>query len=168
MNFKDCDKLNVYDEYYTPEWVWEKIRHLIPLDKTIWEACMLGSYKSNSIEIWKNWGYNVIGNVEWDILTCDIPKHDIIITNPPFKTEIKKKILNRLMEIDKPFIIIMNATNIFSKYFREIMKTDHIQILYTTGHLHFQKDGDKEIKKTAFYSVFVCYKMNLQNKELWI
>ena len=168
VNFKDCPKFNVYDDYYTPEWVWNKIRPLVSKDKVIFEACMLNSEKSKSIEIWKNWGYKVVGNKKWDILTCDIPDCDIIITNPPFETKIKQKILKRLMEINKPFIIIMNSCNIFSNYFREILNTNDIQIIFPKGHLHFQKEGEKEKKRTSFYSVFVSYKMNLENKDLWV
>ena len=167
-NFRDSKKYNVYDDYYTPAWVWEKIVPLIPKDKVIWEACMLNATNSKSIDIWRDFGYEVIGNTDWDILTCDIPKCDIIITNIPFETEIKKKILKRLMEIGKPFIIIMNSLNTFSKYFQEIMDLENIQIITPKQKLHYCKDGQKEERKTSFYSVFVAYKMELSNKQLWV
>ena len=167
MNFKDCSKINVYDDYYTPKWVWEKITHLVTKDKVIWEACMLNAYKSKSIDIWKDLGYKVVGNTNWDILTCDIPKCDIIITNIPFETNIKKKILQRLMDIGKPFIIIMSGMNLFSNYFQDIMDLENTQIISPKGKLHYCKDGNEEKKNTSFYSVFVAYKMNLSNKNLW-
>ena len=91
-NFKDSPKFNVYDNYYTPEWVWSKIKPLVSKDKVIWEACMLNSKNSKSIDIWRKFGYKVVGNKSWNILTCDIPNCDIIITNPPFETKIKQKI----------------------------------------------------------------------------
>ena len=50
-NFKDSPKFAVYDDYYTPKWIWEKIEHLIPKDKVIWEACMLNATNSKSMEI---------------------------------------------------------------------------------------------------------------------
>ena len=39
INFAHChDKIQVFDDYYTPYYVWEQINHLIPKDKIIWEA----------------------------------------------------------------------------------------------------------------------------------
>jgi len=166
-DFQDCSKFNTYNDYYTPKSVWEKITHLVPKDKVIWEACMLNSTHSKSMDIWKGFGYQVKGDKTWDLVTCEVPDCDIIITNIPFETNIKKKILQRLMEIDKPFIIIMNATNTFSNYFHEIMHLDNIQIITPKGKLHFIKDGVTEMKNPSFYSVFVAYKMNLSNKELY-
>jgi len=166
-NFKDNSKYNVYDSYYTPEWVWRKIQPLVPKDKVIWEACMLNAVNSKSIDIWKGFGYNVVGNTEWDMLTCEVPKCDIIITNIPFGTEIKKKVLKRLIEIGKPFIIIMSSMNTFANYFHEIMDFDNTQIITPRQKLHYCKDGEEERKNTSFYSVFVAYKMNLSNTQLY-
>ena len=103
-----------------------------------------------------------------DILTCDIPDCDIIVTNIPFETNTKKAILARLMEIDKPFVIIMNGMNTFSNYFHEIMNLEYTQIITPKAKLHFQKDGNKEEKNTSFYSVFVAYKMNLTAKQMFV
>lgn len=166
-NFKDSSKFNVYDDYYTPEWVWRKIQPLVSKDKVIWEACMLNATNSKSMDIWKGFGYNVVGNTEWDILTCEVPQCDMIITNIPFATEIKKKVLKRLIEIGKPFIIIMSSMNTFSNYFHEIMDLENTQIITPRQKLHYCKDGGEEKKNTSFYSVFVAYKMNLANKELY-
>lgn len=128
---------------------------------------MLGAFKSKSIQIWKDWGYKVVGDTSWDILNCEVPKCDIIITNIPFGTEIKKKVLQRLIQINKPFIIVMNSCNIFSNYFHEIMDLSHTQIIIPKGKLHFRKDGEDERPGTSFYSVFVAYRMNLSNLQLW-
>ena len=72
------------------------------------------------------------------------------------------------MEIGKPFIIIMNSLNVFSKYFQEIMDLDYTQIIIPKKKFHYSKDGVKEEKKTSFYSVFVAYKMELKNKDLFL
>ena len=167
-NFKDSFKFEVYDDYYTPEWVWEKIKPLIGKDKVIWEACMLNADRSRSMDIWRKWGYSVVGDKSWDILNCKVPECDIIITNPPFQTEIKLKILKRLIEIDKPFIIIMNSTNTFSNYFHEIMNLNETQIITPKQKLHYMKDGEDEKRQTSFYSVFVAYKMNLSKRDLFV
>ena len=167
-NLKDSPKFDVYDNYYTPKWVWEKILSLVPKDFTIWEACMLRADKSKSMDIWRDFGYNVVGDTTWDMLTCEVPNCDIIITNIPFETEIKKKILKRLMEIGQPFVIIMNSCNIYSNYFHEIMDLQNTQIIIPKSKLHFCKDGEAEKKNTSFYSVFVAYKMNFTNEQLFV
>ena len=168
-NLKDCGmNFNIDDDYYTPKWVWEKLVPLIPKDKIIWEACMLNATNSKSLEIWEELGYNVLGDKTWDILNCDIPNCDIIVTNIPFDIKIKVPILKRLIEIDKPFIIIMSAMAIFSNYFHEIMPYEHIQIIIPRQKLHYCRNGEPEKKNTSFYSVFIAYKMKLNNKELFI
>lgn len=167
-NLKDSPKFNVHDDYYTPAWVWEKITHLIPKDKVIWESCMLNATDSKSMDIFADLGYQVVGNTSWDMLTCVVPDCDLIVTNIPFETTTKKAILAKLMEIGKPFIIIMNSMNTFSNYFHEIMDLEHTQIITPKGKLHFCKNGEKEEKKTSFYSVFVAYKMNLPNQQLFV
>ena len=166
-NFKDSTTFKVYDDYYTPDWVWKKIEPLVPKTKVIWEACMLNATNSKSIDIWKDMGYQVVGDTSWDILTCPVPECDIIITNIPFETKIKKLIMKRLVEIGKPFIIIMNSLNIFSNYFQEIMDMENTQVIIPKGKCHFMKDGDEEEKKTSFYCVFVAGGMNLCNKQLF-
>jgi len=163
---KALSKYNVYDDFFTPKWVWEKVKKYVDIDLVIWEACMLNAVKSNSANIWRDWGYSVISDTDMDILEEEPNGYDIIITNIPFNTELKKKILRRLMELDKPFIIIMNVMNVFANYFGEIMNTEHIQVIYPRGKLHFEKDGNKEIKNTSFYSVFVAYKLKLSNEDL--
>jgi len=166
----DCVALsnyNKYDNFYTPDWVWSKIKHLVPKEYTIWEACMLNATESKSMETWRSFGYEVVGDTSWDMLSCDVPDCDIIITNIPFENKIKQKILKRLMELGKPFIIIMNSMNTFANYFQEIMDLENTQIITPRGKLHFCKDGEKEKKNTSFYSCFVSYKMNLSTSQLW-
>ena len=174
-NFNDSPHFAKYDDYYTTEETWRLIGDIIPKDKTIWEACMLNSDKSNSPQILKSIvGHdNVYYDTKLDILEGSIGS-DIIITNIPFETQIKKKILARLVELDRPFIIIMNSTNLFSKYMRQIFGENikDIQIITPSTKIHYEKlldNGELEIKKnTSFYSVFVAYKMNLNPEQLWV
>ncbi len=167
-DFKALSNYEVYDDYYTPKWVWEKIIHLVPKDNVIWEACMLNATNSKSMDTWRELGYNVVGDTSWNLLTCEVPECDMIITNIPFETNIKKKILKRLMDIGKPFIIIMNVCNTFANYFHEIMDLEHTQVITPKGKLHFCRDGGEVKKNTSFYSCFVSYKMNLSPKQLWV
>ena len=130
---------------------------------------MLNATNSKSMEILTELGYKVVGDTSWDILNCEIPDSvDIIVSNIPFETQIKKSILKRLYEIGKPFLIIMNSCNVFSKYFHEIVDHEHTQIITPCGHLHYSKNGEVEKKNTSFYSVFVAYKMNLSQSQLFV
>lgn len=166
-NFKDSPHFQKFDDYYTPAWVWDKIQPHITKDTTIYEACCLKSYHSKSPAYWIEKGYKVVYNFEWDFLENNVERneYDIIITNIPFETEIKKKILKKLVELDKPFIIIMNSCNVFSNYFQDTFAGKDIKISYPRGKLHYGKlldNGELEEKKnTSFYSCFVYYKVDL-------
>lgn len=174
-NFKDSTKFAVYDDYYTPKYAWEWIQHLCPKDKIVWEACMLNSNMSKSKQYLQELGFNVIGDTSWDYFEMkDQIEYDYIITNIPFETKLKQKLLTSMVAEDKPFITIMNSLNIFSKYIREIFKgnEEHLQIVYPSNKIHFNKltqDGTTEYNsKTSFYCVYVAYKMNIPAKNLML
>jgi len=168
-NFQDSTTYKKDDDYYTPKNEWEKVAHLVPKERIIWECCMLNAHNSNSMKNWEELGYEVVGNTSWDFLDCDVPECDMIITNPPFSTEIKCKILKRLLEIDKPFIIVLNVMSIYSNYWRDIFgdKIKECQTIIPCGKIHYEKNGVVN-KKTSFYSCFVAYKMDLSNEQLFL
>ena len=174
-NMKDSFKFEVNNQYYTPKSAWEQIIHLIPKDKIVWEAFLLGSNKSKSVANLKSLNVNVIGNTEWDYFEkCNELEYDLIVSNPPFETKIKQDILKSLVSIDKPFILILNLLNVFSNYFNDIFKDhrQHLQIVYPKGKIYFEKlleNGETELKKgTSFYCVYVCFKMNIANDKLYL
>ena len=173
-NLKVSPKFQVYDDYYTPKSAWEKIDHLIPKDKIVWEAFLLNSRLSKSVQNLKDLKVNVIGNTEWNYFDkCESLDYDLIISNPPFNKEIKIPILQKLVDVGKPFIIIMNSMNIYANYFNDIFKDNRkdLQIIIPKGKIHFEKlIGDKtELKtNTSFYCVYVAYKMNIPTKQLYL
>ena len=172
-NLKDSPSFKVYDDYYTPKSAWENINHLIPKDKIILEGCMYKSYLSKSPQYLEELGNKVVYDTKQDILKDYKEDYDIIITNPPFETKIKKLILQRLVELDKPFIIIMNSLNTFTKYLRQIFKDkfNDLQIITPSNKINFNRlEGDKiiETNKCSFYCIYLCYKMNLSNEDLWL
>lgn len=163
------------NDYYTGKIMWKNITHLIPKDKIIWEACMLNS-KSNSIEYWKELGYNCIGNTEWNCLDYEPDNYDYIITNPPFKTDLKIQIIKKFIEYDKPFILVLNIMNAFTNYFRTIFgdKIKDLQIIIPQGKITFEEFNQetKKIEKCksspSFYCFYLAYKMNLPTEQLWL
>ena len=118
-----------HDDYMTPKYAWENIAHLIPKDKTIWEA-FYGDGKSGNYL--KELGFNVI-HEQVDFFENDLG--DIIVSNPPFSKT--KEIMKRLLVLDKPFIIILPSSKINTSYFHEWR--NKIQIFIPKKRIHFIK-----------------------------
>ena len=130
---------------------------------------MLNSHLSKSAKYLTKLGNTVVGDTSWDILKEN--HGDIIVTNPPFETKLKQAILKRLVELDKPFILIMNSMNTFANYFTDILDTKHLQIITPKGKINFDKMEDGKLTKTkncSFYCVYVAYKMNLRPEDLFV
>tara|TARA_R100001594_G_scaffold145119_1_gene194952 strand:- start:165 stop:701 length:537 start_codon:yes stop_codon:yes gene_type:complete len=171
-NFKDSNKFKKHDDYYTRKSTWELIKDYIPKDKVIFEGCMLNSRMSQSKKHLADMGFDVVGDINIDFLNEEQhPKnYDIIITNPPFDTEIKKKIMKKLVKLDKPFILLMNSLNVYTKYFMEIFGDLDIKFITPAVKIHYDKYQDHKLvkgkDKTSFYSVFITYK--ILDKNVWV
>lgn len=170
-NLKDSSKWNIHDEYYTRMETWKQITPFINKDKIIYEFCLLNS-NEQSKKYFEELGYNVIGNRNIDFLEDNQEEEDcdILVSNIPFSTEIKKKMLIKLVKLDKPFIIIMNSLNLFTKYFKEIFEDKDIFFIIPSTKTHYDKYIDGKLQKTknitSFYSIYVCYKVI--NRNVWI
>ncbi len=155
-----------FNDFMTPEYVWDWIIDYIPKDKLIWEAFYgdgeSGKYLSNK-------GFNIIHNQD-DFFKNN--KGDIVVSNPPF--EKKKEIINRLVELDKPFILIVPISTLAYQYTR-ILKDD-IQIMIPPKRIRFKRYDketnsifkDWEKHNSAFDCVFLCYKMKLEKDIIWL
>jgi len=149
------------DDYMTPKYAWENIQEFIPKDKIIWEAFM-GDGKSGDYLV--SLGFQVIHN-NHDFFTSN--HGEIIVSNPPFSDV--KKIMPRLKELDKPFILIMPCSKICTSYFRENFKnTDSpIQIIIPRKRIHFLKNGTEKTS-CNFDCFYYTYKMNLPRDIIWL
>ena len=159
-NFKDSPHFDTHDDYYTRKETWEQILPYLPTDQTYWEFCSLGS-NGQSIKNLKELGLNVVGSVTHDYLKDEDLEADILLSNPPFDKKIKIPILEKLAASNKPFIIIMNSTNTFSKYFNRIFKEKDIKFIIPSTKIHYDKyEGTEYVESknnTSFYSLYVCY-----------
>ena len=169
-NLKDCSKFNIHDDFYTRKQTWKQIQKFIPKDKILWEFCLLNSNEQSKINLIEL-GYEVVGDRTIDFLNTDFNEdYDIMITNPPFSSDIKIPILKKLAELDQPFILIMNSLNLFTKYFKEIFKDKDIYFIYPSTKIHYDKYIDSELQptknNTSFYSIYVCYKVI--DRNIWI
>jgi len=113
---------------------------------------------------------NVIHEKEYDFFEMvDKLDYDIIISNPPFT--IKKDIMIKLKEIDKPFILIMPCSVLVTKYIRDLYRND-IQIVLPKKRIQFYRLGtDNEPAyngKSCFECLYYCYKCNLPRQINWL
>ena len=176
-NLADSPHFSTHDDYYTPKSAWEQIRPQIELVASkntgpVWEACMLGAELSKAPEYLSSMGLEVIADTGWNMLEV-APDCGMIITNPPFSTELKQSVLARLVELDKPFIIIMNSMNLFTKYLRKIFGENikHLQIITPDKKINFDKMDNGVLtptKNCSFYSIYLCYKCELPTPMLWL
>ena len=174
-NLKDSPHFAVYDDYYTPQSAWLRINPSIPTQNlVVWEACMLGAELSKSPDYLREaeGEIPVFADTTMDCLTSQPEEWDMIITNIPFDIKKKVPILKKFMEYDKPFIVIMNSMNTFTKYFHAIIKGKEkdIQIITPSSKINFDKLERGILtptKNCSFYCVYVCYKLNLPAENLW-
>lgn len=145
------------DQYNTTKEIWEMITHLIPKDKVIWEAFMKDNWSSMSAIILRELGHNVVGNATLDFFG-EPPEYDVIVSNPPYS--IKKRIFQRLVVLDKPFILVVPVSTI-TKQFVKVLKRDKLQMIIPSKRLQFEKAGEP-LKRCWFDCCFLCYKINLE------
>ena len=116
MSIQQVSKTGNGDEYFTPRYVVEILLSYLKETsiKTIW--CPCDKKDSEFVKVFEENGYKVIySHIHngQDFLTYKpIEEYDIIITNPPFS--IKNKIIERCLELNKPFVLLLSATVIQS------------------------------------------------------
>lgn len=149
-----------HDDYMTPSSAWENIKQYIPNDTVIWEP-FYGDGKSG--EYLRDLGFNVIHDKD-DFFENN--KGDIIISNPPFTK--KKEILERIKQLDKPFILLMPQNTLNNNYIRELFSGD-IQIIIPRRRIQFLKNGeDGHPKKCNFDCFYYCYKIGLDHDIVFL
>ena len=80
--------------------------------------------------------------------------------------------MDKLYEIDKPFILIFPSNKINTQYFRK-WKDKNLQIIIPRSRIHFEKkingETPKHWKNACYFDCFYyCYKMNLPNGIMWL
>ena len=137
---------------------WERIAHLIPRDKVIWEA-FKGDGGSASI-LRDLTGCEVISNDE-DFFTHN--RGDIVVSNPPFSK--KKETLQRCKDLNKPFILLMPLLVLMTRYFADMFRDDpDIQVIISPSRICYEKtEGGvrTDAGRPSFDSVFICWRMGL-------
>ena len=161
------DSLQVNDEYYTKKETWEDILHYLDHTKVYIDPFYGDGGNINNLN---ELGINCIG-ADLDYFDAlDNLDYDIIITNSPFSRNILIEFLYNLSALDKPFIIILPITKIFSKYFKTSFRQyKHIQIIIPKSRLQFiDPTRPNNRSNPSFVCCYVCYKMDLPQDILFL
>jgi len=160
------DSLQENDEYYTPKYIWEDILHFLPRDKLYLEPFVGdGSSINNLNEL----GINVVSaNIDYFDALRSLD-YDIILTNSPFSKPILTEFLYNLSALDKPFIIILPITKIFSKYFKlSFRQYKNIQIIIPSKRMSFIDPKNTKKSNPSFVCCYLAYKMDLPSDILFL
>jgi len=156
-----------HDDYMTPDSAWDNIKQYIPKDKVIWEAFYGNGTSGTHL---KKLGFNVI-HEPIDFFEND--RGQIVVSNPPF-TQVPK-VLERLVELNKPFIMIMPCSKIYTQYFRKLFSDNEnpIQIIIPRKRIQFIKLVDGEVSKDSknacnFDCFYYCWKIGLPKDIIWL
>jgi hypothetical protein len=148
------------DNYETDKRAWELIKQHIPHDKVIWSPFYCSGKQK---EYFKELGFDIIHEDE-DFFENN--KGDVVIDNPPFS--LKREVLTRLKELDKPFILIIPTCLLSLKWFQTLFKNE-IQLIIPTKRLTFKHYKNPKNGYTPPYgSFYYCYKMNLEKDIIFI
>lgn len=151
----------------TPKYAWENIKHIIPKDKVIWEA-FYGDGKSGTYL--KELGFETIHE---PIDFFESNEGEIIVSNCPFSKS--KEVLTRLVELQKPFILILPSSKINTQYVRNLFKNqkDKLQIVIPRKRIHFEKQVDGKVPENYksscnFDCFYYCWKIGLERDITWL
>ena len=171
LNVLEKIAVEEHNEHYTPFEAFEAIQEFIPRDKTIWECFTRGNHAHiRSPNFLRQLGFNVIATGE------DFFSHnygDIVVSNPPFNAQkgednMKKRVLLRLIKLNKPFLLLMPTHFLQTKTLRRIMNAHgNFQFIIPTQKVcfyHLEKDGNLKNSREIplFYTMWFCWKMNFE------
>jgi len=156
------------NEYFTCKEAWMDVLHYLDRDKIYLEP-FWGD--GGNIQNLKELGLNVIGaDLDCFELLRQTVQYDVIITNPAFSKGILIEFLYNVSSLDKPFIIILPITKIFSKYFKTAFRQyKDIQIIIPKNRMGFN-DPRRPGKKSnpSFVCAFITYKLDLPSDIIFL
>ena len=157
-----------HDDYMTPKSAWGSISHIIPKDKVIWEP-FFGDGQSG--EHLRELGCKEVIHEDIDFYEHD--RGEVIVSNPPFSDT--KRIMARMKELGKPFILIMPCSKLTTQYVRGNFKDteEPLQIILPRKRIQFLKmvDGvilEKQENSCNFDCFYYCWKIGLERDIVWL
>lgn len=145
------------DEWYTPAPAVEVLLPFLAEKSIIW--CPFDLPDSNYVKVFQKEGHKVISTHianNGDFFNIDVPECDYIISNPPYSK--KDAILERLLEIGKPFALLMNVAGLYDSNKRFTLLADKpMQILYLYPRVKFYNDETGSSTSSPTYqSAYLC------------
>lgn len=143
------------NEQYTPK---EGVAIIVPFlkeknFKTVW--CPFDTENSWYVKLLKEQGFNVIYSHIWtgqDFFTYNPSEsYDCIVSNPPFSK--KKEVIQRLIELDKPFSMLLPMTWLNDQNCIEVFKNKQMQLLIPDKRINFDNSSNT---KVPFKSAYFC------------
>lgn len=150
---------NDTDNYTTSENSWRRLKEFIPKDKKIWAPFYCDGQQK---EYFKEMGFDIIHEDE-DFFQNN--KGECVIDNPPFSK--KRQVLERLKELEKPFMLILPGVMLGYKYVQEDFG-EYLQVIIPKKRLDFIQLGKDKKYNPPFGSFVFCYKMNLPKDLIFI
>lgn len=162
------------DEWYTTK---EDVEFFInnakiPIDKVIW--CPFDMGDSNFVTVLRKKGYKVINSHIKEgkdfYLYEPAEKWDLIISNPPFRN--KHKLLERLIEFDKPWALIFGIQALNSEKFCDFLqKFKRPQYVHLKRRMCFTKDylnyDIMKLDRPSFASMWICNDIFKKDIQVW-
>ena len=145
--------LRVDDEWFTPKHAWEDIAHLIPRDAVLWEAF---SGNGQSAVYLRELGFDVVCDGA-DFFESD-PKGDIVVTNPPFSKS--KRVLQRLVELQIPFLMILPACKVTTQHFQRLFSSTarDLKLIVPRKRINFTKPNVPR-SRASFDCLYYAWKV---------
>lgn len=147
------------NEYYTPLYAITPIEKYLTKGTTIW--CPFDDDRSLYVQYFKSLGYTVINthlSTGDDFFTCEVPKCDYIISNPPYS--LKNEVLERLFELRIPFAMLFGVVGIFESQKRfDMFRNNDFEVLYFNRRVSYFKSYEepKPSMNPPFSSVYICH-----------
>ena len=150
------------DECYTPDVVWDNISCYLPSQDSIVYEPFYG--QGHTFRYLQNKYSTVLGKEDLDFFSNEsselLNRCDYVISNPPFS--LKFKIVKRLVEYNKPFILLfplgsINTSAFLSAFDNEI---ENVSIIIPNGRIKYIVNGSVQ-NSPSFESCYLCYKMRI-------
>ena len=155
VGYLTCDRSEKGDECYTPFYAVKPIIKYLPRDKKIW--CPFDEEWSAFYQTLNRYGFDVVRSslVEGqDFFEYEPDDYDIIVSNPPFSK--KDKVLKRLYELGKPFMILLPLTSLQGQK-RYKCFSQGIQMLAFDKRIHYHTNNMTHYTKgNHFASAYFC------------
>lgn len=140
----------------------------IPKDKVIW--CPFDMPDSAFVKVFAANGYQTINShirTRQDFYTYE-PKarYDVIVSNPPFKN--KADLMNRLVELDKPFALLFGIQCFNTGRFNRMLKRlRRFQIVILEKRIKYWKPALDQSKNATFHSFWLCNDLFDRDIQIW-